>query len=113
MYQQQGYGQPGPGGWAPPQGGGPGGFAPPGGGFGAPGGFGGQPGGGFGQPGGFGGAPFAGAPGQQPPPYHGGRDKQDDRMGGKGKHDPVLAVSRWAASGARAAKGADPKGWEG
>ena len=101
MYQQ-GYGQQGPGGFGPPGGG----FGAPSG-FGAPGGFGGQPGGGFGQPGGFGQAPFAGGPQQQPPPYHGGRDKQDDRMGGKSKHDPVLAVSRCARRASGRPKRAD------
>lgn len=65
---------------------------------GQPGGFGGPPGG-FGAPSFGGGAPsFGGGQGHAPNPYHGGAghkpDAKDDRFGGKGKQDPVLAVTR-------------------
>lgn len=76
MYQQQGGYQP------PGYSGAPGGFQPP-------------------APGGFGGAAPGGAPfgGHAPAPYHGQQPKQqqDDRYGGKGKSDPLLAVTRCAS----------------
>lgn len=75
MYQTGGYQQQ-PGGFAPP-----GGFGPPG----------------FGSQQAPGGAPFGG---HAQNPYHGNQaapKQQDDRYGGKGKQDPVLAVSRCGA----------------
>lgn len=63
-----------------------------------PGAFGGPPGFGSGAPSFGGGAPSFG--GHQQNPYHGGNQPkaQDDRFAGKGKQDPVLAVTRCAVA---------------